>query len=63
VETSILIVFVLLNFGLSAYILGSLTMLTTASDVDAFDFRQRIHNLESFFESNHFPESIKLELR
>jgi len=63
VETSILIVFVLLNFGLSAYILGSLTMLTTASDVDAFDFRQRIHKLESFFERNNVPESIKLELR
>jgi len=59
----ILIVFVLLNFGLSAYILGSLTMLTTSSDVDSFDFRQRIHRLESFFDRNNVPEAIKTELR
>lgn len=57
-ESAFMIVYMLFNLVLGAYILGTVTMLVVKSDKRSKVFRDRVTNLKQFSENNSVPDGL-----
>eukprot|EP01038_Epipyxis_sp_PR26KG_P016525 gene16525-22557_t len=62
-EYIVVIVFLIFNLFLSAWILGNMTLLVTQSDESTRIFRDKFKNLEAFMNQSLLPEEIKDSMR
>mmetsp|Transcript_37196 Transcript_37196/g.117068 ORF Transcript_37196/g.117068 Transcript_37196/m.117068 type:complete len:1082 (+) Transcript_37196:459-3704(+) len=63
VEKLITVFYMIMNLGLSSYLLGNMTMLLTRADQSTGDYRMQVNVLEKFMSRNAIPPELVLQMR